>query len=136
MYEEYPFIPSGYASTSGSSLCVRGISRTCTNKNQVGGIILVCTGNISGDLPWKASPWDHPRVYGEYKILRFPYSDYRGSSPCVRGISSPQIIGGDCPRIIPVCTGNILRKPRFYLEIIFSKPQFSLTLFFSRLAIK
>ena len=70
MYGEHWNPISSIAPDVGSSPHVRGALDVELKRNDVDGIIPACTGSTTSDIPAPSSIGDHPRMYGEHRVVR------------------------------------------------------------------
>ena len=90
----------------GSSPRVRGKQPARHRHEPVGGLIPACAGKTRGDPhPWTAGP-AHPRVCGENDVKKTNDSDFKGSSPRVRGKRTSGPRSPWTRRLIPACAGK------------------------------
>ena len=70
----------------GSSPLARGILAMQVLSDLPPRIIPACAGNTVYHRPGEKSPWDHPRLRGEYLLALSSRQSGQGSSPLARGI--------------------------------------------------
>lgn len=94
----------------GSPPHVRGILNYTSKKVKAFRITPACAGNTSKARKKPCKRLDHPRMCGEYGLIRTQAPASSGSPPHVRGIriirkDKKQFIG-----ITPACAGNTLNR--------------------------
>ena len=82
---EHPVVPEPHSSTMGSSPRMRGTLRSASARSSGMGIIPAYAGNTSSCISCCSRCGDHPRVCGEHAPYAPSISQYRGSSPRMRG---------------------------------------------------
>ena len=102
-------IPAG--EWTGSSPRIRGESAQSPREQRLAGIIPANTGRMPASSPWNAAVRDHPREYGENVWLNPDRLLKQGSSPRIRGESTPLSRSQTCTGIIPANTGRINTSP-------------------------
>ena len=70
------------------------------------GIIPACAGSSLGGLRMNCFTWDHPRVCGEQMAYKEESTDWKGSSPRVRGAGGRRRDRARPLGIIPACAGS------------------------------
>ena len=92
--------------SEGSSPHVRGAPRNRIIFNSIIGIIPACAGSTTTPVASVKRPRDHPRMCGEHALCDYCGTDYRGSSPHVRGAPVTPERSYGSPGIIPACAGS------------------------------
>ena len=90
----------------GSPPLARGIHRIISVNVNLPGITPACAGNTLDCRLIQLSPWDHPRLRGEYVTQHIRRGKKMGSPPLARGILSYPSNSAGAPRITPACAGN------------------------------
>ena len=80
---------TGSRGPSGSSPRIRGKYPPLGIEHDMIGIIPANTGKMAVDHTYRADGWDHPREYGENSKIDVTIYDEAGSSPRIRGKSTP-----------------------------------------------
>lgn len=94
----------------GSPPHVRGILNYTSKKVKAFRITPACAGNTSKARKKPCKRLDHPRMCGEYGLIRTQAPASSGSPPHVRGILFPLFKRAFAYRITPACAGNTLNR--------------------------
>ena len=100
----------------GSPPHARGIRPLAHSFYLLTGITPACAGNTLNTFLPQGRSWDHPRMRGEYIMLRQNKQHKMGSPPHARGIPNITALCRICFGITPACAGNTnwifcLRQP-------------------------
>ena len=90
----------------GSPPLARGIHRIISVNVNLPGITPACAGNTLDCRLIQLSPWDHPRLRGEYVTQHIRRGKKMGSPPLARGIPQKFKRLTGIVRITPACAGN------------------------------
>ena len=110
MYGEHQMAPTRAHPRWGSSPHVRGALLVHSLVTDEVGIIPACTGSTLERHPRSLTVWDHPRMYGEHRLMRTLDTPRKGSSPHVRGALALDFDRIFTNGIIPACTGSTRRE--------------------------
>ena len=103
---EYMFQNSAYGNKWGSPPLARGILDTMGDIEFPIGITPACAGNTDAINGCDYVVGDHPRLRGEYLLVRLLVGLLTGSPPLARGIPSSTRRKTSSSRITPACAGN------------------------------
>ena len=92
----------------GSPPHARGISHIAALDSRVKGLTPACAGNILETVGLRKTAWAHPRMRGEYVIVKVDALIEEGSPPHARGILRRHSRNLLMLGLTPACAGNIL----------------------------
>ena len=94
----------------GSPPLARGIQDPTIHKRRDCGITPACAGNTRFFVNIREIYRDHPRLRGEYFMMRKQTYFLRGSPPLARGIPNGRVWIQSLHGITPACAGNTLKR--------------------------
>ena len=106
MRGEYCASENVICAVPGSPPLARGILVFIAYEFQCIRITPACAGNTKITFWFAVTVWDHPRLRGEYSIVRSIARKNKGSPPLARGIRRVEALKLICLGITPACAGN------------------------------
>ena len=107
---------SFFLALAGSPPHVRGKGFTCRKVHSKTGITPACAGKSGGRIDVNQWARDHPRMCGEKKVCKSPFSSMRGSPPHVRGKAILRIFNIFNRGITPACAGKSYGQATYILN--------------------